>query len=75
MGGLGGSSSKPKKSASNEYVDDAATRMPVLNSASSLNSMRRTLRNLGARSGRASTRMVNDAGIRPYVSSLLGSTN
>lgn len=58
-----------------EYADDKSMRMPVLNSPAQLAAARRTARQLSARSGRTSTALVSDAGVRPYTASLLGNAN
>jgi hypothetical protein len=76
MGGLG----KSKKTSSSggsstEYADDKVQRMPVLNSASQLAAARKMVRTMSARSGRTSTKLASDAGMRPYIASLMGSTN
>jgi hypothetical protein len=57
-----------------EYEDDNVNRMPLLNSPSQVAAAKRVLRQLSARGGRASTRLVSESGVRPYVNSLLGSS-
>jgi hypothetical protein len=84
MGGLFGGGSSSKKSTSSSatnlnavkgpYPDDNAKRMPVYNSPSAIEAGRRKRREIMARSGRSSTRLVSDAGVRPYQGSLLGNT-
>lgn len=56
------------------YPDDGAVRMPVSNSASTLEAARQRRASIISRSGRTSTRLVSDAGIRPYTNSYLGGT-
>jgi len=58
----------------NEYEDDGSIRMPVLNSPAQLAAARRMVRQLSAKSGRSSTALASDNGVRPYTASLLGST-
>lgn len=58
-----------------EYSDDKSMRMPVLNSPAQLAAARRTVRQMSARSGRTSTALVSDAGVRPYTASLLGNAS
>lgn len=55
-----------------EYADDKVQHMPLLDSASALRAAQKLQRQLQARTGRGSTRLVSDAGTRPYVASLLG---
>ncbi len=55
------------------YPDDAAKRMPVYNSPSSIAAGRKKRDQITARSGRESTRLVSDAGTRSYSNSFLGS--
>jgi hypothetical protein len=54
------------------YPDDNATRMPVSNSAATLEAARQRRASIIARSGRTSTQLVSDAGVKPYVNSYLG---
>jgi hypothetical protein len=73
-GGSGGGTGvkNPVTGSSGEFADDGATRMPVINSKTSIEAGRRQRREIAARSGRSSTRMVSEAGTRAYVGSLLG---
>ena len=81
MGGLFGGSPAPAPApqtvaptpALGPYPDDAAKRMPVYNSPSSVAAGRKKRDQITARSGRESTRLVSDAGTRSYQSSFLGS--
>ena len=57
-----------------EYADDGSMRMPMLNSPAQLAAARRMVRKLSAGSGRASTGLVSDGGVRPYTASLLGNS-
>ena len=58
--------------ASSPYPDDNAIRMPVSNSAASLEAARQRRASIIARSGRTSTSLVSDAGVKPYVNPYLG---
>lgn len=66
---------EPVLSKKLEYEDDGSMRMPVLNSPAALAAARRMVRQLSARSGRSSTALVSEAGVRPYTASLLGNAN
>lgn len=56
------------------YPDDNVRRMPVVNSPNSIEAGRRRRREIMARSGRTSTRLVSEAGTRAYTGTLLGNT-
>jgi hypothetical protein len=80
MGGLfgGGQQAAPAQTvaatpALGPYPDDAAKRMPVVNSPSSIAAARKKRDQITSRSGRESTRLVSDAGTRGYANSFLGS--
>lgn len=57
---------------SSPYPNDNAIRMPVANSAASLEAARQKRAAIISRSGRTSTALVSDAGVKPYVNSYLG---
>lgn len=85
MGGLfGGGSPAPAPApaapapALGPYPDDAAKRMPVVNSTSAIAAARKKRDAITSRSGRESTRLVNStasAGTQSYQSSFLGSVS
>lgn len=58
-----------------EYAADNVQRMPLLNGLSAIRASQKLTRELSGRSGRSSTRLVSDAGMRPYVASLLGNAS
>ena len=76
-GGYGSNTTGPEPVFSKklEYEDDGSMRMPVLNSPAALAAARRMVRQLSAKSGRASTGLVSEAGVRPYTASLLGNAS
>lgn len=56
------------------YPDDGAKRMPTANSPNAMAAARKKRNQITTRSGRSSTRLVNDTpGTRPYTNSFLGS--
>lgn len=57
---------------SSPYPNDGAVRMPVSNSAATLEAARQRRASIISRSGRTSTALVSEAGIRPYTNSYLG---
>ena len=70
-----GTSSPLPASKKLEYAADNVQRMPLLNGLSAIRASQRLARELSGRSGRSSTRLVSDAGMRPYVASLLGNAS
>jgi hypothetical protein len=58
--------------AADPYPDDGAVRMPVSNSSASIEAARLRRAQVIARSGRTSTKLVSDAGVRPYTNVHLG---
>lgn len=91
MGGLGSSRKKrrstttpnkpatdplnPQPTGKSLYEDDDVRRMPLENNPLADRAGQQLVRNLRARSGRSSTRLVGGAGTVPYQASLMGSTS
>lgn len=65
----------PAPVALGPYPDDGAKRMPTANSPSAIAAARKKRTQITQRSGRESTRLVNDAGTRSYQNSFLGSVS
>lgn len=57
------------------YKPDNAKRMPVANSPAAIHAARKKRRDIMARGGRASTRLVNSPGTASFINSFLGGTN
>lgn len=57
------------------YEPDGAKRMPISNSQAVIEAGRKQRARIIARSGRESTRLVNNPGTTSYIGTVLGNTN